>query len=129
MRMVCIAVGQHIDPLTAMIENVIEYGPTKWNPLVSFFGAETDRVQQRVLLSYKRSGKQYSLLFKGTAIRLQRVLGVNLRSQQPLTLMPPLELPFGSFELLYIDNELRIVKTQQGFYALNQKMQSGQGWD
>ena len=122
-------IGQQIDTRAGTIENVIEYEPAKWNPLVATLGAEQDRLQQRVLLSYEYSGNRCNLKIAGTAFRFQQILGVKLNSLQPLTLKGVLEVPFGSFEVLYNDGALRIVRTQQGYYSINRKMDPDEGWD
>jgi hypothetical protein len=40
---------------------------------------------------------------------------------QNLRLQGPTTAPFGSFEILYLDNELRIIRTSQGYYAINRR--------
>ncbi|CAE6940033.1 unnamed protein product [Symbiodinium natans] len=42
-----------------------------------------------------------------------RALKVNLRG--------PLSLPFGKFEILYLDEEIRIIRTGQGWYSVNRR--------
>ena len=37
----------------------------------------------------------------------------------PIRLRGPLKAPFGKFEILYLDEEMRIIKTGQGYYAVN----------
>jgi len=37
----------------------------------------------------------------------------------PLQLSGPLKAPFGQFELLYLDQNIRIIQTGQGFFAVN----------
>jgi hypothetical protein len=57
-----------------------------------------------------------------------QVLGVSLASAPPLRLQGPLELPFGSFEVLYNDGDLRIVKTQQGYWGVNRRLGPDESW-
>lgn len=49
-------------------------------------------------------------LFNGPA----EILNLN-----PVRLRGPLKAPFGKFEILYLDTEMRIIKTGQGYYAVN----------
>lgn len=39
--------------------------------------------------------------------------------KNPLNLNGPLKAPFGQFELMYLDHDMRIIKTGQGFFAVN----------
>uniref|UniRef100_A0A7S3QJJ2 Plastid lipid-associated protein/fibrillin conserved domain-containing protein n=1 Tax=Chaetoceros debilis TaxID=122233 RepID=A0A7S3QJJ2_9STRA len=41
--------------------------------------------------------------------------------RNPVKLRGPLQVPFGKFEILYLDEELRIIKTGQGYYAVNMR--------
>jgi hypothetical protein len=40
-------------------------------------------------------------------------------SKNPVSLRGPLKAPFGMFEVQYLDEEMRIIKTGQGYYAVN----------
>ncbi len=40
-------------------------------------------------------------------------------SNAPVKLRGPLKAPFGKFEILYLDEDMRIIKTNQGYYAVN----------
>lgn len=51
-----------------------------------------------------------SLIEKGPAALL---------AKQPIRLRGPLKVPFGKFEIKYLDDDMRIIKTGQGFYAVN----------
>mmetsp|Transcript_15525 Transcript_15525/g.22135 ORF Transcript_15525/g.22135 Transcript_15525/m.22135 type:complete len:85 (+) Transcript_15525:98-352(+) len=39
--------------------------------------------------------------------------------KNPLELRGPLKLPFGQFEILFLDRDMRIIKTGQGYLAVN----------
>ena len=41
-----------------------------------------------------------------------------LLKRNPIQLKGPLKAPFGRFEILYLDEEMRIIKTNQGFYVV-----------
>jgi len=48
--------------------------------------------------------------------------------RNPLNLSGPLKAPFGQFELLYLDRDLRIIRTGQGFFAVNVRQVEGGEW-
>jgi hypothetical protein len=39
----------------------------------------------------------------------------------PVGLLRPLTAPFGQFEILYLDEELRIIRTSQNYLAVNMR--------
>ena len=39
----------------------------------------------------------------------------------PVNLRGPLQAPFGRFEILYLDDDMRITRTNQGFIAVNSR--------
>ena len=52
-----------------------------------------------------------------------------LLSLYPIDLKGPinyLQPPFGQFEILYLDNEFRIIRTYQGYYAINRRITSAE---
>jgi hypothetical protein len=51
-----------------------------------------------------------------------------LLSQKSLQLSGPASLPFGSFTILYLDDELRIVRTNSGYYAMNERNTAATEW-
>jgi len=48
--------------------------------------------------------------------------------RNPLNLSGPLKAPFGQFECLYLDRDLRIIRTGQGFFAVNVRQDEGREW-
>ncbi len=46
----------------------------------------------------------------------------------PLPLQGPVSIPFGEFELLYLDEEMRITRTGQNYFAINFKDNSQSEW-
>jgi len=123
-----VRIGQSIDADALSIANIIEYEPPAW--LASAVpGLASDRLQQRVLLSYATSGTRCSLTVRGAAFAPRTALGISLRALPPLELRGPLSLPFGSFEVLYNDGQLRAVRTQQGYFGVNRRLPDGASWD
>mmetsp|Transcript_11900 Transcript_11900/g.24342 ORF Transcript_11900/g.24342 Transcript_11900/m.24342 type:complete len:284 (+) Transcript_11900:231-1082(+) len=60
---------------------------------------------------------------EGLPLLLQRV------KENPIDLKGPLSsLPFGSFEIMYLDEGMRIIKTSNGYWACNLKDDSGSEW-
>ena len=47
-----------------------------------------------------------------------------LLSLNPIDIKGPLNPPFGQFEILYLDDNFRIIRTYQGYYAINQRITS-----
>ena len=47
-------------------------------------------------------------------------------SNNPLSLRGPLKAPFGKFDIQFLDDEMRIIKTGQGYYAVN--LRESQPW-
>jgi hypothetical protein len=47
-------------------------------------------------------------------------------AKNPVSLRGPLKAPFGMFEIQYLDEEMRIIKTGQGYYAVN--LRDSQPW-
>ncbi|MGK3733436.1 MAG: hypothetical protein ACI8RD_009884 [Bacillariaceae sp.] len=47
---------------------------------------------------------------------------VGILGQNPIDLKGNLNPPFGRFEILYLDNELRIIRTNQNFIAVNRRI-------
>lgn len=114
-------IGQEIDSTRGTITNVIEYTPSS---LVSgFLGAvQEDTLLQRVVTEYEVvSDTQVDLKIRGLGFQPRRVFGLDLPSVASVGVQGPLSLPFGSFEVLYLDEELRIVRTAQGWYSINRR--------
>ena len=120
-------IGQSIDAAGGKIQNVIEYTGREWLP----GRAEGDTLQQRVLLDFevKDNGRSVVLNLKGLEIAPKQIAGVNLAAAPPLTLQGPLSLPFGNFDCVFNDGGLRVVRTLQGYWSVNQKLPVGEGWD
>jgi len=49
-----------------------------------------------------------------------------LLANQPIDFKSPIKAPFGEFEVLYLDDDMRIVRTGQNFIAVN--VRSGSDW-
>ena len=43
----------------------------------------------------------------------------SILGNNPVKLQGPLSAPFGKFDILYLDETMRITKTYQGYYAVN----------
>ena len=110
-------VGQEIT--ADSIVNVIEWVP---NDLArTFLGADgNDSVEQRVILAYTKTGDAVDCRLKGVGLRPRQVLAKKVR-KRPLDLVGPADLPFGAFDVLFNDGDLRVVKTRQGYFAVNVK--------
>ena len=58
----------------------------------------------------------------------QQGIPAGLLSINPVDLKGPLNPPFGQFEILYLDEDFRMIKTGQNFLAVNQRIQPGEEW-
>jgi len=128
-------IGQDIDEAAGTCDNVIRYRPSdQMLNLFEGFGQDIsqDRLEQRVMLSFEKTAgsKRVEQKIKGTKIVPLSVLGGRVTDAwaPPLGGTGPLSLPFGSYDLLYNDDRMRIVKTTaglppaQGYYAINERI-------
>mmetsp|Transcript_58225 Transcript_58225/g.123506 ORF Transcript_58225/g.123506 Transcript_58225/m.123506 type:complete len:292 (-) Transcript_58225:122-997(-) len=124
-------IGQECDPPT--IKNVIEWRKPDWAASLPFGGGESSRVLQKVvcegaatrenpravdltLLGLELSGADREGM-EGSASLLDGPAA--FLESNPLELRGPLTAPFGKFEILYLDDGMRITKTYQGYFAVN----------
>jgi hypothetical protein len=113
-------IGQEIDAEEGTIVNVIEW---KQASILTSFRSELaeDSVEQRVVTEFKEETPgDVKLKLKGVGLRPRRVLNQDLDISLP-DLVGPLSLPFGNFRVLYNDGFLRVAKTSQGFYSINER--------
>ena len=117
---------------------MIEWQRPDWASSLPFSGSDSSRVLQKVvcegsatpdkpkmvdlkLLGFEVSGMDGSdeaadgnggldSLFNGPAYFFEN---------NPVNLQGPLTAPFGKFDLLYLDDDMRITKTYQGYYSVN----------
>jgi len=158
----CLRVGQQISETERTIVNVIEYGPREW--VSSLVGgavpaAKSDVVQQRVVTGFERRADApttVDLKIRGASFQPKQLLGVALDAVPALKLGPgPVELPFGTFEVLYCEGAteapalvegmteaceldglsgygecapIRVIRTTQGYYSVNRRMGPAEGW-
>lgn len=120
-------IGQQIDERQKTIANVLEYTPAGWLTSLSSDVAN-DSLQQRVLLTYEVDGSRYNLKIVGAGFNAQKVVGIDVSAAPPLRLQGPLAAPFGQFELLYNDGTLRVIRTQQGYFSVNRRLDPADGW-
>jgi len=53
----------------------------------------------------------------------------NLLKQRPVDLVNPNSaLPFGTFEVLYLDDTMRATQTGQNFVAVNTRLTADEAW-
>jgi PAP_fibrillin len=121
-------IGQNCDP--PFIENVIEWKRPAWLPEI--FGGP-DRILQKVVTKgVATEAATVDLTVSG--IRFEPGNGGE-SSSSPSWLPPPLDisrglftLPFGRFQILYLDDELRVVRTGQNYLAVNQRLGVSEEW-
>ena len=125
------------------IANVIEWVPPVWAgalPVTITGNTQGQRVLQKVITQASASPDQLSkvtLVLKGLQVEwlqedssdnIEGVLPSLWSRVNPLQLQGPLTAPFGSFEVLYLDEEMRIIRTNQGFYAINRRNSPETDW-
>ena len=83
-----------------------------------------ERSQQRVCLTYEvEKGTRCVCQVNTFGVNPQTFFGVNLRSSPPLKLPEaPFKVPFGNFDVLYNDGDIRVVRTIQGYYGVNRRI-------
>lgn len=132
-------IGQECNP--PYIKNVIEWKRPEWAAALPFSGSDESRILQKVCTKGRASPDnplQLELELAGlelvTAPEAEadsvnskslldsittQGLPVGLLQRNPVSLEGPLTAPFGKAKILYLDEELRILKTNQNFVAVN----------
>jgi hypothetical protein len=121
-------IGQECNP--PFIKNVIEWKRPDWASSLPFSGSESSRVLQKVCCkgsSNKRKPTEVDLKLVGLEIvAVDNNTLDNSQSSGPAALFENLpvklegpSLTFGKFNILYLDDEMRITRTYQGFTAVN----------
>lgn len=114
-------IGQEIDPVARTITNVIEYVPSSLAAGIAEMASQ-DALVQRVITEYSiASATKVDLRISGIGFQPRRVFGFELPDFAKFQAKGPLSLPFGQFEILYMDDEIRIVRTYQGYYSVNRR--------
>jgi hypothetical protein len=128
-------IGQECNP--PYIKNVIEWKRPDWAEALPFSGTRESRILQKVCTKATASPNdplQLNLDLAGielvTADDEQEEssfwdaiqndgLPVGLLKQAPVVLEGPATVPFGKARILYLDDQMRILRTQQNFVAVN----------
>lgn len=130
-------IGQECSP--PYIKNVIEWKRPAWASSLPFTGTDESRILQRVVTKATASPNRPMLvdlvvagfeLQSGEAAAevaisnladtiVDKGLPVGLLSINPIKVEGSVTVPFGQFEVLYLDEEMRIIKTGQNFVAAN----------
>ena len=128
-------IGQECTP--PYIKNVIEWRRPDWASALPFSGTDESRVLQKVVTEATASPDR-PLMVDLKLVGIE-VVGVTSNTnttnfqesiqedglpaawfkQNPLEFKGPLTAPFGQFEILYLDDQFRIIKTGQNFLAVN----------
>lgn len=132
------------------IKNVIEWTKPKWASNLPFSGSDQSRILQKVVTS-AMSSPQTPLIVNLKVAGLELVAGdtnqdpqktvssgtnrddvwtrfqkdglpVGFLSMNPIDLKGPFNPPFGQFEVLYLDDDVRMIRTNQNFLAVNRRI-------
>lgn len=143
-------IGQECDP--PYIKNVIEWFRPDWAKNLPFSGTDQSRVLQKVVTAGTSTPDKPMLVYlKVVGLELEsgggsRILSsssssnnmildiaqsiqdqgipAGLLSWQPLDLKGQWNLPFGQFEILYVDHDMRVIRTGQNYLAGNVRIQT-----
>jgi len=125
-------IGQECNPPS--IKNIIEWQRPNWVsflPFNSVVGEESSRIIQKVCLEGSATQDQPSVVnLKVVGLELMGMTSSSSGSSggggpaaylesNPISLQGGSALPFGKFDILYLDDTIRITKTFQGYYAVN----------
>ena len=141
-------IGQQCDP--PYIKNIIEWKRPDWAENLPFSGSSESSILQKVVVTAianpskptfvelkvagievmaredndnndNDSNSNSSMISLVDSIQ-KKGIPVGILSQNPIDLKGNLNPPFGRFEILYLDNELRIIRTNQNFIAVNRRI-------
>ena len=126
-------IGQECNPPS--IKNVIEWQRPNWVSFLPFNsvvgGVESSRIIQKVCLEGSATRDQPSVVnLKVVGLELMGMTSSSsggsggggpaaYLESNPIRLQGGSALPFGKFDILYLDDTMRITKTFQGYYAVN----------
>lgn len=131
-------IGQECSP--PYIKNVIEWVRPDWAKDLPFSGSEDSRILQKVVTSGSATPSKPTFVdLKVAGLELMagssdvdssnvaetiqsQGLPAGLLSINPVDLKGPLNPPFGRFEILYLDEEFRAIRTSQNFLAVNRRI-------
>jgi len=122
-------IGQECVPPN--IKNVIEWKRPEWAKSLAILGTDDARVIQKVVIEARASkGDPMMVDMKVAGIDIIGLNGLEGREEpigspakffeeNPVELRGPLQPPFGRFKVLYLDDDMRIIRTSQNFIAVN----------
>jgi hypothetical protein len=118
-----------IDRMTQEISDktmttIIECGVADYlHPITDVFGTSHDYAEIQVTMNYGAAGNSHSVTqtLRSASFKPKKVFGQAFAI--PSIPMPvPLQLPFGKFEVLYIDRALRITRTPAGHLQVDRAL-------
>lgn len=131
-------IGQECSP--PYIKNVIEWVRPDWAKDLPFSGSDDSRILQKVVTSGSAAPSKPTFVdLKVAGLELiagesdgdssnvvetiqNQGLAAGILSINPVDLKGPLNPPFGRFEILYLDEEFRAIRTSQNFLAVNRRI-------
>lgn len=131
-------IGQECEP--PYIKNVIEWLRPDWAANLPLSGKDNSRILQKVVTSGSATpAKPTFVELKVAGLELKagecetnsngvlesvqnQGLPAGFLSMNPVDLKGPLNPPFGRFEILYLDDDLRAIRTSQNFLAVNRRI-------
>lgn len=142
-------IGQECVP--PYIKNVIEWQRPGWARGLPLSGSDSSRVLQKVVtlasasaaepqrvdlkvggleFEVPGSSKQIGTMTIADLAKTIQTDGIvaGVVSSNPLDLKGPIMPPFGRFQILYLDESFRVIRTSQNYLAANQRIRDGEEW-
>ena len=139
-------IGQECSP--PYIKNVIEWVRPDWAKDLLFSGSDESRILQKVVTTGSATESEPNVVdLKIAGLELEagktkdevtnysktdnnnviesiqsKGLPAGILSMNPIDLKGPLNPPFGRFEILYLDEEFRIIRTSTNYLAINRRI-------
>uniref|UniRef100_A0A6U5BKU0 Plastid lipid-associated protein/fibrillin conserved domain-containing protein n=2 Tax=Hemiselmis andersenii TaxID=464988 RepID=A0A6U5BKU0_HEMAN len=114
-------IGQEFDAAEKTITNLVELKP----PGLFSSLLPKDSLQLQVVIEARvLSPTRVGMNIKGTRAVPRNFAGVDVSRLPPLRLDLPVQPPFGEFEVLFYDGDLRVVRTGQGYVGVNRRVAS-----
>lgn len=135
-------IGQECNP--PYIKNVIEYTKPLWTYRIPFVpGTDESRILQKVVIKASASSTnpmKIELLLSGLQIESNDNNSLlsffqgnkndknNNNNPSIIDINGPINIPFGNLEILYLDHEIRIIRTFQNYIAINIRQKPNAEW-
>jgi len=112
-------IGQEFNATEGTITNLVELRPPG---ALSSLLPKDSLLLQVVISARAVSPTRIGMKVKGTRAVPRNFAGVDVSRLPPLKVDLPFNPPFGEFEVLFCDGDIRVVKTGQGYLGVNRRV-------